>query len=501
MSTKRSKVLYILLPIALSMITSILVFTALMSTDLPSNLQKISEEQVKETEPANRKPFPDFYAKHVSLMANDSLPNFVGAAEYTTKCVVHIRSKSTVSYQQSHPFMDDPMFRYFFGDEFSNPQEYENEATGSGVILSDSGYIVTNHHVIEGATSLTVTTWNNVEYDATLIGSDPDTDLALLKVKADNLPSIAIGNSDSVRIGEWVLAVGNPFNLSSTVTAGIVSAKSRNINIGSAQTSVESFIQTDAAVNPGNSGGALVNAQGLLIGINTAIASPTGSYAGYSFAVPSNLMYKVVKDLKDFGIVQRGFLGVSIQDISKELDLDITMGAYVAEIVEGGAADKAGIKQGDVIIEVENRPIQSSAELQERIASYRPGDEVTVKIWRDGKSLDKTIVLRNKDNETSLMAKESEKIDDLGISVAVLNNEELEEYNLEFGVKITHVHPGVISEATDIRKDFAVTKVNDTPIKSVDDFKKEIKKATGRVLLEGKYKDSERTYLKAFTFR
>ena len=389
----------------------------------------------------------------------------------------------------------------FFGDEFSNPQEYENEATGSGVILSDSGYIVTNHHVIEGATSLTVTPWNNVEYDATLIGSDPDTDLALLKVKADNLPSIAIGNSDSVRIGEWVLAVGNPFNLSSTVTAGIVSAKSRNINIGSAQTSVESFIQTDAAVNPGNSGGALVNAQGLLIGINTAIASPTGSYAGYSFAVPSNLMYKVVKDLKDFGIVQRGFLGVNIQDISKELDLDITMGAYVAEIVEGGAADKAGIKQGDVIIEVENRPIQSSAELQERIASYRPGDEVTVKIWRDGKSLDKTIVLRNKDNETSLMAKESEKIDDLGISVAVLNNEELEEYNLEFGVKISHVHPGVISEATDIRKDFAVTKVNDTPIKSVDDFKKEIKKATGRVLLEGKYKDSERTYLKAFTFR
>lgn len=500
MSTKKSTVLYIILPIILSMTTSIVVFTALMGNILPMNITDLIEESDKGVELENDQAFPDFYAKNAGWTSSDSLPNFVGAAEYTTKCVVHIRSKSTISYQQSHPFMDDPMFRYFFGDKFSNPQEYENEATGSGVILSESGYIVTNHHVIEGATSLTVTTWDNVEYEATLIGSDPDTDLALLKVEAEPLPAIRVGNSDSVKIGEWVLAVGNPFNLSSTVTAGIVSAKSRNINIGSARTSVESFIQTDAAVNPGNSGGALVNAEGFLIGINTAIASPTGSYAGYSFAVPSNLMLKVINDLMEFGIVQRGFLGVSIQDISKELDLDITMGAYVAETVEGGAADKAGIKEGDVIIAVEDRPIRSSAELQERIASYRPGDEVTVKIWRDGKSLDKTIVLRNKDNETTLMAKESEKIDELGISVAVLDKDELEEYNLDFGVRITQVHPGVISEATDIRKDFAVTKVNDIPIKSVEDFKNELKKADGRVFLEGKYKDSDRTYLKAFTF-
>ena len=341
---------------------------------------------------------------------------------------------------------------------------------------------------------------DSVEYEATLVGSDPDTDLALLKVEGDNLPAIRVGNSDSVQVGEWVLAVGNPFNLSSTVTAGIVSAKSRNINIGSAQTSVESFIQTDAAVNPGNSGGALVNVDGYLIGINTAIASPTGSYTGYSFAVPSNLMLKVVNDLMEFGIVQRGFLGVSIQDVPKDLDLGVTLGAYVAETVEGGAADKAGVLPGDVIIAVEGRPVRSSASLQERIASFRPGDEVNITLWRDGASIDKTITLRNKDNEMGLVAKSSEKVEALGISIAALDEEDLKEYNVKYGIKVTQVHPGVVSKSTDIRQGFVITMLNDIPIKSVEDFNDAIKNAQGRIILEGKYQDSERTYLKAFTF-
>lgn len=498
MSATNRKVINLAITITTSLATCLIVLGIAFQIWLPSEPTETLNDKGSEAEEAVEI-HQDFYRK-ASLTLPDSLPNFVGAAQNTTECVVHIRSKSTTSYQQSHPFMDDPMFRYFFGDEFSNPQEYESEATGSGVILSESGYIVTNHHVIEGATSLTVTTWDNVEYEATLVGSDPDTDLALLKVEGDNLPAIRVGNSDSVQVGEWVLAVGNPFNLSSTVTAGIVSAKSRNINIGSAQTSVESFIQTDAAVNPGNSGGALVNVDGYLIGINTAIASPTGSYTGYSFAVPSNLMLKVVNDLMEFGIVQRGFLGVSIQDVPKDLDLGITLGAYVAETVEGGAADKAGVLPGDVIIAVEGRPIRSSASLQERIASFRPGDEVDITLWRDGESIEKTITLRNKDNETGLMAKSSEKIETLGISIAALDEEDLKEYNVKYGIKITQVHPGVVSKSTDIRQGFVVTMLNDEPIKSVKDFNDAIESAEGRVILEGKYQDSERTYLKAFTF-
>lgn len=498
MSATNRKVINLAITITTSLATCLIVLGIAFQLGSPKN----TLEENGDNTTSNTSSFdvhPDFYQK-ANFMLLDSLPNFVGAAQNTTECVVHIRSKSTASYQQSHPFMDDPMFRYFFGDEFSNPQEYESEATGSGVILSESGYIVTNHHVIEGATSLTVTTWDNVEYEATLIGSDPDTDLALLKVEGDNLPAIRVGNSDSVQVGEWVLAVGNPFNLSSTVTAGIVSAKSRNINIGSAQTSVESFIQTDAAVNPGNSGGALVNVDGYLVGINTAIASPTGSYTGYSFAVPSNLMLKVVNDLMEFGIVQRGFLGVSIQDVPKDLDLGVTLGAYVAETVEGGAADKAGVLPGDVIIAVEGRPIRSSASLQERIASFRPGDEVNITLWRDGASIEKTITLRNKDNEMGLVAKSSEKVESLGISIAALDEDDLKEYNVKYGIKVTQVHPGVVNKSTDIRQGFVVTMLNDQPIKSVEDFNDAMENAEGRVILEGKYQDSERTYLKAFTF-
>lgn len=262
-----------------------------------------------------------------------------------------------------------------------------SKATGSGVIISNKGYIVTNNHVIKGATEVEVTLYNNRKYTAKVVGTDPSTDLAVLKIEAPNLPTIEMANSDEARIGEWVLAVGNPFELNFTVTAGIISAKARNINIlGNQQRSIESFIQTDAAVNPGNSGGALVNAKGELVGINTAIATPTGTYAGYSFAVPINLVKKVVSDLMEFGEVHRGYLGVMIQELNNDLaaqkNLTVTEGVYISELVTGGAAEKAGLLVGDVILKVNGLPTKSVPSLQELIGSRNPGDEIAVTVFR-----------------------------------------------------------------------------------------------------------------------
>jgi serine protease Do len=262
-----------------------------------------------------------------------------------------------------------------------------SKATGSGVIISNKGYIVTNNHVIKGATEVLVTLYNNRKYTATVVGTDPSTDIAVLKIEAPDLPTIEMANSDEARIGEWVLAVGNPFELNFTVTAGIISAKARNINIlGNQHRSIESFIQTDAAVNPGNSGGALVNAKGELVGINTAIATPTGTYAGYSFAVPINLVKKVVSDLMEFGEVHRGYLGVMIQELNNDLaaqkNLSLTEGVYISELVSGGAAEKAGLLVGDVILKVNGLPTKSVPSLQELIGSRNPGDEIAVTVFR-----------------------------------------------------------------------------------------------------------------------
>ena len=262
-----------------------------------------------------------------------------------------------------------------------------SKATGSGVIISNKGYIVTNNHVIKGATEVEVTLYNNRKYTAKVVGTDPSTDLAVLKIEAPNLPTIEMANSNEARIGEWVLAVGNPFELNFTVTAGIISAKARNINIlGNQQRSIESFIQTDAAVNQGNRGGALVNAKGELVGINTAIATPTGTYAGYSFAVPINLVKKVVSDLMEFGEVHRGYLGVMIQELNNDLaaqkNLTVTEGVYISELVTGGAAEKAGLLVGDVILKVNGLPTKSVPSLQELIGSRNPGDEIAVTVFR-----------------------------------------------------------------------------------------------------------------------
>ena len=330
------------------------------------------------------------------------------AAEKALPSVVHIKyvqnSKIKTVDVESDPFSDffsDP-FGGFFGRGNGGTQKRQvqtpkREATGSGVIISTDGYIVTNNHVVEGADELTVTLNDNKEYSARIVGADKNTDLALIKIDGKNLPAIAIANSEDIKVGEWVLAVGNPLGLNNTVTAGIVSAKARSINILNSDMKIESFIQTDAAVNPGNSGGALVNTQGQLVGINTAIASQTGSYAGYAFAIPTAIMQKVVADLRQFGTVQRALLGIRMLDITQQvkdqLSLESMEGVYVGEVISGSAADKAGMKAGDVIVQVDGRPINASSQLQEQIGRKNPGDQITILVRRGQRSLTLQVTL------------------------------------------------------------------------------------------------------------
>jgi serine protease Do len=325
---------------------------------------------------------------------------FGEAADQSLMQVVHIRSRSRA--RQNAQRVPDP-FREFFGEEYGRPFQRERgpsqQSSGSGVIIRKDGYIITNNHVVENSEELEVSLNNKRVYKAKVIGTDPSTDLALIKIEESNLPFANFANSDQVRVGDWVLAVGNPFDLASTVTAGIVSAKARNIHILQDNTAIESFIQTDAAVNPGNSGGALVDLRGNLIGINTAIATPTGTYAGYAFAVPSNIVAKIVDDFLQFGSVQRAFLGITIQDLdwnlAKDLGLSISEGVLVNGVVRNGAAAHAGIKQNDVVVRVGDRTVRSSAELLETVATRRPGDEITVTVNRGGKEMDINARLKN----------------------------------------------------------------------------------------------------------
>lgn len=324
---------------------------------------------------------------------------FREAAERSLEQVVHIRARFVRNLPQN------PLFE-FFGDGFWDPrnrnqpqQQQVQEASGSGVIITPNGHIVTNNHVVAQAADIVVSLYNGRAYKAEIVGTDPSTDLAVLKIDEKNLPEAMLANSDDVRVGDWVLAVGNPFNLASTVTAGIVSAKARNIHILSDNSAIESFIQTDAAVNPGNSGGALVNLEGELVGINTAIATPTGTYAGYSFAVPSNIVKKVMNDLIEFGEVQRGYLGVVVQDLNwqlaEQLGLDLSQGVVVANLVRNGPADRAGIEVKDVILEIEGNPIHSTSRLQEIVGSRKPGDELDVVVQRKGKKQNMSIRLQD----------------------------------------------------------------------------------------------------------
>jgi Do/DeqQ family serine protease len=403
------------------------------------------------------------------------------------------------------------LFGNDFFQYFQGPNPYQRQpqvATGSGVIVSTDGYIVTNNHVVENANEIDVVMNNNKSYKATIIGRDADTDLALIKIEEKNLPAIQFANSDSALVGEWVVAVGNPFNLASTVTAGIISAKGRNINILGDQmsrgssTAIESFIQTDAAVNPGNSGGALVNVSGELIGINTAIASPTGSYAGYSFAVPANIVKKVIFDLQKFGVTQRGFLGVSIRsvdsELAKELGFDRPVGVYVDGINDGSAAEDGGLKKKDVITEINGVSVNSSPELQEQVAQHRPGDKIRVDYIRDGKKMETVIVLKNKYNTTATIDNATDIMDVLGMKIENLTAAEKRTYGVEGGVKVTDLTEGKISEFTDIRKGFVITQLDDRPVADVKDFLNTLKNKSGKVVVEGLYPNKPMTYLYAF---
>lgn len=422
--------------------------------------------------------------------SEQGVPDFTKAAESSVHAVVHV--KTTVTNRMAYnPFGFDPF------DFWGRPRgQQQSEATGSGVIITDDGYIITNNHVVENAEKVEVTLNDNRTFKARVVGADPSTDLALLKVEEKGLPYIVYGNSDNLKVGEWVLAVGNPFNLTSTVTAGIVSAKARNIGILPDQFKIESFIQTDAAVNPGNSGGALVNTRGELVGINSAIASNTGSYTGYSFAIPVNLAKKVVDDLVEFGSVQRAFIGVSIRDIDSKLaderGLRETQGVYVAGLTPGGAAEEAGLREGDIITRVGEITVNNTPQLQEQIGRFRPGDRVTLSVLRDGKEQQLAIQLRNKDGDTRIVRAE-ESLSLLGATFEQANAEERGRLGLQGGVKVSKLYSGKLRSAG-IREGFIITSIDKKPIRSTQDLDQALKQKQGGVLIEGVYPNGMKAY-------
>ena len=423
--------------------------------------------------------------------------DFTSAAQKTVNAVVHIKSK----YQEA--YNSDPLLDYFWGPKGSRGLR-PAIATGSGVIISQDGYIVTNNHVIEDASNIIITLNSGRELEANLVGSDPNTDLALLKINENNLIFTEFGNSDDVKLGDWVLAVGNPFNLTSTVTAGIVSAKSRNINILRSNSTenifpLESFIQTDAAVNPGNSGGALVTSNGLLIGINTAIASKTGSYSGYSFAIPSNITLKVVNDLKNYGFVQRAFIGVIIQDVTQnmmnELKLPSTKGVLVSGLSDGGAAEDAGIKINDVILKVEKTFVNDVPELQEQIGKHKPGDIVNILIQRNGNEKKMELKLRNENGNTKIINKKLkiEKSIIFGALLEDLNENDLKRLGIVSGVEVVSIENGKFRDIG-IKKGFVITHIDKKIIASKKTLIKFIKNKKGGILIEGQYPNGVKGY-------
>lgn len=423
--------------------------------------------------------------------------DFTFAAEKTVNSVVHIKTEYNQTYS------NDPYLDFFWGPRGSRGAR-PMVSTGSGVIISADGYIVTNNHVIDGADKIDVSMNDERTFKANVIGTDPSTDLALIKIESEEeLPFTSFANSDNVKIGEWVLAVGNPFNLTSTVTAGIVSAKARNINLlkGNAREEVfplESFIQTDAAVNPGNSGGALVNPKGELVGINTAIASKTGSYAGYSFAVPSNIAKKVTEDLLTYGIVQRAFIGVSIQNVNQkladELGLKDLKGVMVNGVAEDGAAYLAGIKENDVILKVGNVEVNNVPQLQEQIGKFRPGDKINLKVRRINEESVYTIELRNKEGKTGVIKKEEQsKHQSLGAYFRKLTIKELKELKIKNGVKIEDIKAGKLRSAG-ITKGFIITHLDQKPVKTPEEVVNFFKKQKGGVLVEGIYPNGMKGY-------
>jgi len=444
----------------------------------------------------NQVRYPEKAAIHLTNYSGtraENMVDFTNAAEKSVNSVVHIKTVS----QQVNNLAYDPFAELLFGPQ-RRQQNFEQHGSGSGVIISQDGYIVTNNHVIAGADKIEVTLNDKRTYEAEVIGSDPSTDVALIRIKEKDLPFLNYGNSDDVRVGEWALAVGNPFNLNSTVTAGIISAKGRNNILSGNKRPIESFIQTDAAVNPGNSGGALVNTNGDLIGINTAIASNNGAYQGYSFAVPVNIVKKVVSDLVEYGTVQRAYIGVGIQDIdakfAAEKNIKTLNGVYVTGITEGGSAYEAGIKEGDVITTVHDVPVSSVSELQGQISRYRPGDKITVTVSRNNKNIELPVVLKSFDNTTKLVSKtelEKKSVDALGAEFQEMDSDELAKMRLENGVKINKLNTGKLAQVG-IQPGFIVTSIDKKKIVSAQDIKSALSDKSGVVVIEGYYPNGMR---------
>jgi Do/DeqQ family serine protease len=436
-------------------------------------------------------------ANHGSL---SQLPDLTYAAEKSVNSVVHVKS---VMLNEQYRVGYNPIYEFFYGHAPIQKEYVPSLTSGSGVIISADGFIVTNNHVIKNAEKIQVTLNNKKTYEAKVVGTDPSTDIALLKIDAENLPYIPYGNSDEIKLGEWVLAVGNPFNLTSTVTAGIVSAKGRDINIldydpVTGYSPIETFIQTDAAVNPGNSGGALVNAKGELIGINTAIKSNTGSYTGYSFAIPVNIVKKVVDDLIEFGVVQRAYMGVKIQEVDEEIaskfGLKEVKGVFINDIIPHGAAEEAGLKSGDIIVKIGAIDINGLPELQEQLGKFRPGDEILVTIIRNQKELEYPVVLRNKNGEVSLTSGiENQSTEILGAYLEPVSKNEMQKLRISNGLKVKQLKPGKLLYAG-VREGFIITKIDRKPVYTFNDVEKILKNKNGGVLIEGIYPNGQKAY-------
>ena len=410
-----------------------------------------------------------------------SYPDLTYAAEKAVKAVVNIEAIQEIEVRQQMPY--NPFFEFFGFPQphqgNGQPQKREQRSGGSGVIISSDGYIVTNNHVVDGATKLRVKLNDGHVYDAKVIGTDPATDIALVKIEQTNLPTIEFGSSDALRLGEWVLAIGSPFDLQSTITAGIVSAKARQLDVIPNEFRIEAFIQTDAAVNPGNSGGALVNVEGKLVGINTVIKSPTGSYAGYSFAVPESIVRKVVNDLREYGIVQRALLGISyryidqefVDQMGKDTGIKDVGGVYVASVAEGGSASDAGLRKGDVITEIDGVKITSPTTLTEQIGKHRPNDKISLVVKRGDKVKHFEVVLRNKAGKAELLSKSDvDVVEVLGGRFADIESKIAKKLDIKGGVQVLSVKSGGLLAKARVREGFVITHINDKQVRSVADL-------------------------------
>jgi serine protease Do len=402
-----------------------------------------------------------------SLQMQEGQIDFTYAAEQTVHAVVHVHTKTMMGAQPDNPIME-----WFYGDRYSKPREVSGY--GSGVIISNDGYIITNNHVIENAESVDVTLNDKRIFTAKVIGRDPGSDIALLKIKADNLPFIKYGDSDQLKLGEWVLAVGNPFNLTSTVTAGIVSAKGRSLGLNEGTYRIESFIQTDAALNMGNSGGALVNTKGLLVGITSAIISPSGAYAGNSFAIPVTIVKKVIDDLKEFGEVQRALIGVNILDIDAEnadkLKLSEVKGILVTGVVEGGSAKEAGLKENDVIVKFDGLSVNTVPELQEQVGKHRPGDKANVTYIRNGKETTVPIILKNSAGNTNVVTAGMGEDEVYGAKLEAISSTEKKSFNIDSGVKVADLNDGRFKDLG-LKRGYIILSINGKKVKNPSDVR------------------------------